>query len=114
MKYSGLRKLLCEQWPNLMNLSGGLNLSRGLNMVGSTYNCIKCFKILAGAKFKPGLADLNRGSNSLNSISGFNMYAEYTQQQLTFLSLITGTIYTLTKSQTGTVQQMIPDLLQHT
>ena len=25
-----------EQWPNLMNLSGGLNLSRGLNMVGST------------------------------------------------------------------------------
>ena len=26
----------CEQWPNLKNLSGGLNLSRGLNMVGST------------------------------------------------------------------------------
>ena len=25
-----------EQWPNLKNLSGGLNLSRGLNMVGST------------------------------------------------------------------------------
>ena len=24
------------QWPNLKNLSGGLNLSRGLNMVGST------------------------------------------------------------------------------
>ena len=23
-------------WPNLKNLSGGLNLSRGLNMVGST------------------------------------------------------------------------------
>ena len=33
------------QWPNLKNLSGGLNLSRGLNMVGSTTNCIKCFKI---------------------------------------------------------------------
>ena len=32
-------------WPNLKNLSGGLNLSRGLNMVGSTKNCIKCFKI---------------------------------------------------------------------
>ena len=35
---------------------------------------LKCFKIQAGAKFKPGfwriLADLNRGSNSLNSISG--------------------------------------------
>ena len=27
---------LCNQWPNLKNLSGGLNLSRGLNMVGST------------------------------------------------------------------------------
>jgi len=25
-----------EQWPNLKNLSGGLNLSRGLNIVGST------------------------------------------------------------------------------
>ena len=25
-----------EQWPNLKNMSGGLNLSRGLNMVGST------------------------------------------------------------------------------
>ena len=24
--------------PNLKNLSGGLNLSRGLNMVGSTLN----------------------------------------------------------------------------
>ena len=23
-------------WPNLKNLSGGLNLSRGLNIVGST------------------------------------------------------------------------------
>ena len=25
-----------KQWPNLKNLSGGLNLSRGLNIVGST------------------------------------------------------------------------------
>jgi len=25
-----------NQWPNLKNLSGGLNLSRGLNIVGST------------------------------------------------------------------------------
>jgi len=24
------------KWPNLKNLSGGLNLSRGLNMAGST------------------------------------------------------------------------------
>ena len=28
-----------DQWPNLKNLSGGLN------MVGSTYNCITCLKI---------------------------------------------------------------------
>ena len=28
--------LINNQWPNLKNLSGGLNLSRGLNMVGST------------------------------------------------------------------------------
>ena len=27
---------ISKQWPNLMNLSGGLNLSRGLNMVDST------------------------------------------------------------------------------
>ena len=45
---------LNKQWPNLKNLRGGLNLNRGLNMVGSTLNCIKCFKIYAGAKFKPG------------------------------------------------------------
>ena len=30
---SGLKIIL---WPNLKNLSGGLNLSRGLDMVGST------------------------------------------------------------------------------
>ena len=29
-------KYMIKQWPNLKNLSGGLNLSRGLNMVGST------------------------------------------------------------------------------
>ena len=46
-------KYLNEQWPNLKNLSGGLNLSRGLNMVGST------------------LVDLNRDLNSLNSISSY-------------------------------------------
>ena len=28
--------LLLNQWPNLKNLSGGLNLSRGLYMVYST------------------------------------------------------------------------------
>ena len=27
---------IVKLWPNLKNLSGGLNLSRGLNMVGST------------------------------------------------------------------------------
>ena len=40
------------QRPNLKNLSHGLNLSRGSNMVGSTLNCIKFFKILAGAQLK--------------------------------------------------------------
>ena len=29
-------KGLLHQWPNSKNLSGGLNLSRSLNMVGST------------------------------------------------------------------------------
>ena len=29
-------QILRVLWPNLKNLSGGLNLSRGLNMVGST------------------------------------------------------------------------------
>ena len=33
------------QKPNLKNLSGGLNLSSGSNMVGFTKNCIQCFKI---------------------------------------------------------------------
>ena len=62
---------ICIQWPNLKNLSGGLNLSRGLNMVGSTYQIVSNV-----SRFKPALnlnwvlADLNRGSNSLNSISG--------------------------------------------
>ena len=61
---------LHQQRPNLKNLSGGLNLSRGLNMVGST-------EIVSNvSRFKPAinlnriLADLNRGSSSLNSISG--------------------------------------------
>ena len=31
-----IRNDLGHLWPNLKNLSGGLNLSRGLNMVGST------------------------------------------------------------------------------
>ena len=34
-----VRTKFCElfnQWPNLKNLSGGLNLSHGLNMVSST------------------------------------------------------------------------------
>ena len=38
-------RILRDLWLNLKNLSGGLNLSRGLNMVDSTLNCIKCFKI---------------------------------------------------------------------
>ena len=43
-------KLIIEQWPNLKNLSGCLNLSRGLNMVGSISNV---------SRFKPAL-NLNR------------------------------------------------------
>ena len=38
------------RWQNLKNLSGGLNLSRGLNMVGSISNV---------SRFKPAL-NLNR------------------------------------------------------
>jgi len=55
---------LRNPWPNLKNLSGGLNLSRGLNMVGSTFP----LKILSNvSRFKPELnlnrvlAELNRG-----------------------------------------------------
>ena len=50
--------------PNLKNLSRGFNLRRVSNMVGSTkivFNC-KIVKIV----FNQGLADLRRGSNSLN------------------------------------------------
>ena len=57
-------------WPNLKNLNGGLNLSRGLRLV--------LLKIVSNvSRFKPALnlnrvlADLNRGSNSLNFISGY-------------------------------------------
>ena len=57
-------------WPNLKNLSGGLNLTRGLNMGRAP------LKIVSNvSRFKPALnlnrvlADLNRGSNSLNSIA---------------------------------------------
>ena len=38
--------------PNLKDLSRGLNLSLGSNMVGSTSNCIQYFKIQAGAQLK--------------------------------------------------------------
>ena len=47
-----------------------MNFSRGSNMVGSTWDCIQFFKIKAGAQLKPVLADLNHGSNSLNSDTG--------------------------------------------
>ena len=35
---------LCVMRPNLKNLSRGLNLRRGSNMIGYTKNCIHCFK----------------------------------------------------------------------
>ena len=34
--FFGVQHTKVIQWPNLKNLNGGLNLSRGLNMVGST------------------------------------------------------------------------------
>ena len=58
-----LKNSISHQGPNLKNLSGGLNLSRG-----------QIVSIVS--RFKPALnlnrvlADLNRGSNSLNSIPG--------------------------------------------
>ena len=51
--------------PNLDNLSHGLNLRRDSNMISSILNCIQCIKILVGAQWKPVLADLRHGSNSL-------------------------------------------------
>ena len=63
-------EIFYDQWPNLKNLSGGLNLSRGLSWLVP-------LKIVSNvSRFKPALnlnrvlADLNRGSNPLNSISG--------------------------------------------
>ena len=58
-----LKNSISHQGPNLKNLSGGLNLSRG-QIVSNV------------SRFKPALnlnrvlADLNRGSNSLNFIPG--------------------------------------------
>ena len=73
-------------WPNLKNLSGGLKLSRGLWLVHNGTSCSDFFsnihsnilKVVSNvSRFKPALnlnrvlADLNRGSNSLNFISGY-------------------------------------------
>ena len=58
------------QRPNLKNLSSGLNLSRGLIKVGFTLNCIKCFKIYAGAQFKPGFGGFKPRLKFFNSASG--------------------------------------------
>ena len=60
---------LCNLWPNLKNLSGGLNLSRGLNMVVPLKIVSNVSRSKPALNLKRGLADLNRGSNSLNSIS---------------------------------------------
>ena len=61
------------QWPNLKNLSGGLNLSRGWLVPLQIVSNVKRFK--PALNLNRVLADLNRGLNSLNSISGpLNMY----------------------------------------
>ena len=62
--------ILRKQGPNLKNLSRGLNLRRGSNMVVPLKIVlnVSCFKpVLNRNRF---LADLRRGSNSLNSDSG--------------------------------------------
>ena len=56
-------------YPSLKNLSGGLNLSRGLNMVGSTLNLSNVSRFMRALNLNWVLADLNRGSSSLKSIS---------------------------------------------
>ena len=67
--FSSLSILDLLRW-NLKNLSSGLNLSRGLNMVDLPLKIV-----LNVSRFKPALnlnqvlEDLNRDSNSLNSIS---------------------------------------------
>ena len=54
--------------PNLMNLSGGLNLSGRSNMFGSTKNCIQFFNFNFWREIKTSFwGDLNRDLNSLNS-----------------------------------------------
>ena len=40
--------------PNLMNLSGGLNLSGRSNMLGSTKNCIQFFNFNFWREMKTG------------------------------------------------------------
>ena len=66
-----LNRLLFINRPNLKNLSRGLDLSRGSNMVGIPLKILFNF-----SRFKPGLnwnrffTDLGGGSNSLNSDTG--------------------------------------------
>ena len=43
-----------DQRPNLMNLSRGLNLRPGSNMVGSSYNCIEIFQDLSWCSIENG------------------------------------------------------------
>ena len=52
---------------NLKNLSLGLNLSRGSNMVGSTLNVFNFLRFKSALYRNRFLEDLSRGSNSLNS-----------------------------------------------
>jgi len=64
MKYSGLRKLLCE-FSKLSKLNAFILLGYYTNTDASIFVC----------KFRP-------------ERTGFNMYAEYTRPQLTFLALV--------------------------
>ena len=61
---------VADLWPNLKNLSDGLNLSRGFKCGWFHLKLYQMFQDLSQTGFWRILADLNRGSNSLNSISG--------------------------------------------
>ena len=60
--------------PNLRNLSRSSNMRRGSNMVGSTWNCIQCFEILAGAQLEPVFGQLRRRPLALNLETHFYFY----------------------------------------
>ena len=66
--------------PRFKSAKTRFKLSASLNL--ETFDTI-----LSGTNhIKTETYNLNRRSNSLNSATGFNMYAENTQQKMTFLA----------------------------